>query len=368
MERSRVKLNAQIFDEAATWFLECRSGDLDEMGRHEFDSWLKRSPEHVSAYLEVAAIWSEGPALDPLRKWDAETLLAEAKKDEGHVVPMPGSSAVREPEETVPVQVARSPTRGAARYRLRPLALAASVAALAAVGALLVWIALSSAVYSTAIGEQRSIELADGSTVSMNSKSKIRVWYSKTERTVDLIEGQALFHVAKDHARPFIVRVDGMRVRAVGTQFDVYERRAGTVVTVLEGEVAVLAQPPAEAPQVRNTTAPTRNPTPIAVSAGEQLTVTPKVAKKSEHANVAAATAWTQRQIVFESATLTEVAEEFNRYNDRQIITEDQGLDGFHISGVFSSTDPESLIRFLRERPGIKVTEQGSVIRIAKNI
>jgi transmembrane sensor len=104
------------------------------------------------------------------------------------------------------------------------------------------------------------------------------------------------------------------------------------------------------------------------VSAGEQLTVTPKLAQKAEHANIAAATAWTERRIVFESATLSDVAEEFNRYNQRQLIIEDPDLYGFHISGVFSSTDPDSLIRFLRERAGVRVTETSSEIRIAKNI
>jgi transmembrane sensor len=159
-------------------------------------------------------------------------------------------------------------------------------------------------------------------------------------------------------------------VRAVGTQFDVYERRAGTVVTVLEGEVAVLALVNAEAERAGEGSAP-RNDTrtsAISVAAGEQLTVTSKTARKSEHPNVAAATAWTERRIVFESATLSEVAEEFNRYNERQLIIEDSGLYDFHISGVFSSTDPDSLIRFLRERPGVRISETPSEIRIAKNI
>jgi len=373
MQRPRTKLNTQIYEEASTWFVESRAGDLDESGRREFDAWLRKSPEHLSAYLEVAAIWDEGPALDPAQKWDADTLIAEAAKDPDKVVTLAGTSAVPGLEDSVPSPqaIASPPPSTLGRgWGRGPVALAASFAALATLAGAWAWLGLFSSFYSTAIGEQRSIELSDGSTVSMNSKSRIRVRYGKDERAVELLEGQALFHVAKDSPRPFIVKADGTRVRAVGTQFDVYERRSGTVVTVLEGEVAVLAAVKADVQQQREGSA-LPNDTPaaaISVSAGEQLTVTPKVARKSEHANVAAATAWTERRIVFESATLSEVAEEFNRYNERQLVIEEVGPYDFHISGVFSSTDPESLIRFLRERPGVKVTEGTSEIRITKNI
>jgi transmembrane sensor len=105
----------------------------------------------------------------------------------------------------------------------------------------------------------------------------------------------------------------------------------------------------------------------VYLSAGEQLTVTPKTVAKTAHPNVSSATAWTQRQLIFESAALSDVAEEFNRYNQRQLMIQDPSLYNFHISGVFSSTDPTSLIRFLRQRPGVKVTETASEIRVARN-
>jgi transmembrane sensor len=105
----------------------------------------------------------------------------------------------------------------------------------------------------------------------------------------------------------------------------------------------------------------------IYLSGGEQLTVSAQTSQKTDHPNIAGATAWRQRQIVFESASLADVAEEFNRYNERQLVIEDTGLYDFHISGVFSSTDPDSLIRFLRERPGVQVTETPSEVRVSKN-
>ena len=64
-----------------------------------------------------------------------------------------------------------------------------------------------------------------------------------------------------------------------------------------------------------------------------------------------------QRRLIFEGSKLSDVVQEFNRYNRRQLVIEGAQLSDFHVSGVYSSTDPASLIRFLREQPGMKVTE-----------
>jgi transmembrane sensor len=303
----------------------------------------------MGAYLEIAAIWNEGAGLDPAAKYDSNTLIAQAGEDRDNVVALsqqlPGAKVA-----TVDVP----PTRGDHKNRRwRPAALAASVFALALGVGGYVWIGQVRAPgYSTSIGEQRSLELADGTTVALNSRSKIRVRFTAGERDVDLLQGQALFRVAKDTARPFIVSSGTTHVRAIGTEFDVYRKSGGTVVTVVEGRVAI---------------APDRADSVLA-SAGEQFTVTQQHIQKDEHPSIAGATAWTQRQIIFESATLSAVAEEFNRYNQRQLVLGDPGIDTFHISGVFSSTDPASLLRFLRARPDLLIIETPNEIVIEKNI
>jgi transmembrane sensor len=294
-------------------------------------------------------------------------------------------------------------------------------------GTLVVYLLAPRGVYATTLGEQRSLALNDGSTVQLNSLSKIRIRYSQYERTVDLVEGQALFHVAKDSTRPFIVYSGQTRVRAVGTQFDVYRKADGIVVTVVEGRVAVLpassplsgrggrkgdsklavdsgyaaarregensnasashtneghpSKPMHEGEQVQPNSASTPDDGrpdagsgtaipegAIFVAAGEQITVTPQAAHKTSHPNVTGATAWTERRLVFDSASLTDVADEFNRYNERKLVIAPSALGGFHISGVFSSTDPASLIRFLRDRPGLRVIETPNEIRIEKDL
>jgi ferric-dicitrate binding protein FerR (iron transport regulator) len=430
----RSKMNTQIYEEACTWFVECRAGDLDDSDRREFDHWLRKSPEHLSSYLEIAAIWNEGPLLDPDGKWSADTLFQHAlDADDDNVVLLPGVVPTARPvsaEDSVSVApaqgvatVERAPSRASSTRprewfrRWRRLAIAASL--LAILGGTLTMLELSAPIYATALGEQRSIQFEDGSTVELNSRSKIRVTYSKQERNVELIKGQALFHVAHDVSRPFIVAVGATRVRAVGTQFDVYRKSNGTVVTVVEGRVAVYsaaqgplseasgaaptlpipAQAPAPLPgslsprkhsgalsstasSASSSTASSlegqatppnslslglKERSSFLLAAGEQVIVTVDAAQKTANPNIAGATAWREREIVFESATLSDVAEEFNRYNQRQLVIEDPEFYGFHISGVFSSTDPDSLIRFLRQRPGVKVTEASGEIRVERH-
>ena len=368
----RSRMNTQIYEEACAWFVECRAGDLDDVGRREFDRWLRKSPEHLSSYIEIAAIWNEGPLLDLDGKWSVDKLIEHAH-DAGNdnVVALPGTGLSTtntvSAEEAPRTESAQASTAVRTRQKAmrktwisgrRRFVIAASIAVLTILGAALGVLEFSSPIYATALGEQRSIQFEDGSTVELNSRSKIRVKYSKQERDVELLEGQALFHVAHDAARPFIVAAGPTRVRAVGTQFDVYKKSNGTVVTVVEGRVAVYSAPQGLLRETSGS-APT-------LAAGEQVTVTADAAQKTANPNIAGATAWRERRIVFDSATLSDVAEEFNRYNQRKLVIEDPELYGFHISGIFSSSDPDSLIKFLRQRSGVKVTERGTEIRVER--
>jgi transmembrane sensor len=396
---NRFKLNSQIYEEACEWFIECRAGDLDEASRHDFDCWLRKSPEHLGAYLELAAIWNEGPSLVTAGNFDRDTLISQAALDRDNVVALSNSRSADTSRNATELRTAMSAADGAAasaapvqdlthqnRWRFRRqrfAAIAASVVLMVFSAAAILWVqAVRSPTYATAIGEQRSLELKDGSIVELNSRSKIVVRYSRQGRNVELLQGQALFRVVKDASRPFIVKVGATFVRAVGTEFDVYEKHGSTIVTVVEGRVAILTDHPIalptpgvrsaaiDAPHRSNVQFPSVTPGKIGnilVASGEQLTVSPQEIQKDEHPNIANATAWTQRQLVFESASLSDVADEFNRYNDKQLIVDDARLDTFHVSGVFSSTDPASLIRFLRARPELRIVETDSQIRIEKN-
>jgi len=102
------------------------------------------------------------------------------------------------------------------------------------------------------------------------------------------------------------------------------------------------------------------------LTAGEQAIVKEQAVARSKSVDIAAVTAWTERRLVFDSTRLADVVEEFNRHNTRPLILEGEELAALRISGVYTSTDPTSLLRFLRAQPGIVVTETESQVRISQ--
>ncbi len=343
---SNGKSRTAVVAEASEWFIEFRAGDVNGEARLQFIEWLRRSPEHIQAYLELADAWSALPSSDPGGRFDIASLIARARNEADVIAISPVNPGFSRAEPKAAPHDLRT-------VRRRFIPAAAALAMLAVLAALIVWNDRdTSRSYSTGIGEQRTIQLADGSTVELNARSKVEVRLTDHRRDVALVEGQALFHVAKDKQRPFVVRVGEAQVRAVGTEFDVYRKQIETVVTVVEGRV--------------ETYPGTDGAAAIVLSAGEQLTVIPHIAAKPTRTDTAAATAWVQRRLIFEETPLSDVAEEFNRYSRRPLVIDDDELAKLKISGVYSSADPASLINFLRNQNSIQVLETGDHVRVVR--
>jgi transmembrane sensor len=341
---SNGRTHPAIVAEASAWFIEFRAGDVVGDARVRFIEWLRRSPEHIHAYLEISGVWAELPIADPEGKIDIESLIERAR-GEPDVIALPGPRASIAPAAVKPYTVWRS--------RRAAVALAA-VVLLAIATVILLDRDKFGGVYTTGIGEQRTVQLLDGSTVELNARSTIQVRLSAQQRDVTLLEGQALFRVAKDKQRPFVVRAGDAQVRAVGTEFDVYKKQTATVVTVVEGRVETYDE------------LDTPGTAAIVLSAGEQLTVVPHVVTKPTRTDTAVATAWVQKRLIFEETPLNDVAEEFNRYNRRPLTIDDRQLGNLRISGVYSSTDPASLINFLRSQNSIQVVETEKQVRVLR--
>ena len=371
----RKQLNDQIYSEASDWLIEFRSGDIDAAGRRQFTDWLRTSPEHMRAYLELAAIWNEGAALDKHHVFDDTALM--------------GAIAEQDNITSFPSRVTDS-TRGEAgdeglglpRMRVRAAAIAASL--LIAASGTGYWYIHVRDTYGTGVAEQRTLTLDDGSTIELDSGSRIRVAYSERERQVELLDGQALFHVTRDLTRPFIVHTQSTNIRAIGTTFDVYKKNRGTTVTVVEGRVAVMPtsnpvslqearQAPAQLGEDSSRHMTLERPLGTArddgvfLAAGEQATIDAQgTVARTTQPNIQAATAWTQQQLVFKGTSLHEVVDEFNRYNQRRLVVSDPQLAELKITGIFSSTNPAPLIRFLEARPDIVVTRAGNEILVSR--
>lgn len=343
------KIPQEIAERAAEWLMEMREPDIADSERAAFSEWLRASPMHVQAYLETASLWGDVSQVDKSMDFGIEQALRAGGA--ANVIPF---------ETNVAPVAAREQVSASKRSRL---AIAAAVLLALATGAGTWWHRTRLPTYSTDIGEQRVITLDDGSIVRLNARSAVRVNVTEHERNVELIAGQALFEVAKDPARPFIVESDDIAVRAVGTQFDVYRKDSGTIVTVVEGKVSVLRAAASTATLLDASLNPADG---IFLSAGQQATITASAVKLHERANIDAATRWLQQELIFTDEPLSSVVEEFNRYSRKRIRVDDPMLAQFKINAVFRTMNPRSLLLYLERSEGIQVSETDSEIRITK--
>lgn len=196
-----------------------------------------------------------------------------------------------------------------------------------------VWFGLNRpAVYETRKGEKRVVALRDGSTITLNTATRVEVRYSKAQRRLRLVSGEALFDVAKDASRPFVVRAGAVSVRAVGTSFTVASgAREPVKVLVREGVVEV-ARSGASRTQAMRLAANTR-------ALIEDAAVPPVIARV-ESTEVNRELAWREGRLVFAGESLSQAAAQFARYSDTRIVVTDPVLAGSGVAGVFDANDP----------------------------
>ena len=316
---SMASATTSISEQASFWWVLLSEGEPTAADTRAFAEWVVRSPERVEAFLQAARLTS---ALQSRAVRWPDTAPAE----------------LIQAALTSRTEVARLPSAFHRQPRKYSVWLAA-VAAGAIVVALLVLFHGGAQRFATTLGEQRSVVLADGSLVTLNTSSAIEVHLEKERRTVQLLSGEALFEVAHDAARPFDVVAGGTTVRAVGTQFDVDRRSGTTTVTVVEGKVLISGADAA----------------PLPLAAGEQVTVSSHATRQPVRADTATAVAWTQRKLIFAHRQLGDVAAEFNRYNRQSIEIRSAELRSQEISGVFQANDPSSFLMFLSRLPAVHI-------------
>jgi transmembrane sensor len=216
--------------------------------------------------------------------------------------------------------------------------------------------------FETRHGEQLTRRLADDSVLHLNTDSAITIRYGKHERVAVLTSGEANFEVAHDPKRTFRVLAGSVEVSDLGTTFDVRLARDSTVVTVVEGEVAVRPStvgPRLEGPRMAD----------VQLGANQQLIIANGVWPPAKAVAVDAqrATAWLRRQIAFDHEPLEKVAAEYNRYASKPIEIVTPGLQKLEISGVFATDDPAEFIAFLRSMEGVQVEETATRFRVSRD-
>ena len=309
-----------VKDVAAEWFVRLRHDAVSEGDRAAFEAWRDADPAHANAYREMERLWA---GLDQIE------LPAESRD---HSEPARAAAISRAPFGR--------------RRALQRFAIAASVAALACVGAYGLAPPGLFADHRTGFGEQRQIVLADGSTAHLNTASALAVDFTAGSRRVVLEAGEAYFEVATDSERPFIVESDDGRIEALGTAFSV--KRADDAVEVIVTESKVAVSVPGEAAK--------------RLAAGQGIRLSDSGLGEVINVDAATALAWRRGRMVFDNRPLGEVLAELGRYRQGRILVLDSAVETLPVTGSFSIADTDATLDAIERILPLRLRRLGDLL------
>ncbi|ALN82855.1 FecR family protein [Lysobacter antibioticus] len=347
----------QIERDAAQWLARRERGDWSALEQAELDAWLEASTAHRVAFLRLDAAWAQsdrlkalgaGSASDgvPARgQWMHSSFDLQAPRAEATVEPSSTQAATGHDAAALVFAPRRSAGRGGRGLRY------AAVAVLALVGVASFWgwqrhAVVEQASYRTAMGDLSDVALADGSQATLSSDSRIEVALSRSERHVELQQGEAFFDVAKDAGRPFAVVAGGRRVIAVGTRFSVRREGADLRVVVTEGTVRLESEP----------VGGRRQPTSVLPAGSTAFASRSGVLVRIGSVEDAERQVdWRRGYLVFRDTPLSAAAAEFNRYNARKIVIGDAAAGELRVGGNFRWSNTEVFVRLLEQVTPVRV-------------
>jgi transmembrane sensor len=311
---------------AASWDARLRGARTTHRDRRAFQDWLQQDPEHQLAYDRLQA------ALRALR----------SQAD------LPELSALRDE--------ARNTVHESKRRRFASmLSIAAGMAAILVLAAVpqtepattLLAKLQGEQIYTTQPHERTRVTLADGSLVTLDSATQMAVRLGSTRRDVTLLSGRALFKVAKDSERPFVVKAGNRTITALGTMFDVRVTPRELRVTLAEGLVSVrpLAAGQRAQPQILK---PSQQLVAVAGAPAPLLRVV----------DISNALAWADRQFFFEDEPLISAVDEINRYGGLKIVV-DPSVANLRINGMFRISDEAAFVEALKMALPVDVRPDG---------
>jgi transmembrane sensor len=339
--------------EAGDWLAKRLSGCWTQADQAAFDVWYGDVSNRV-AYVRLQVAWQETERLKALGA-GVSSGVVPPRRSWGDVR-FPGGTARAELARHEPPSTARDHLRRSAfpvvPRRTRWAAAAAGLFILAAGGGVFLRGRISGESYSTPIGGLEDVHLADGSRITLNTDSRIRVHLSKRERRIDLDRGEAFFEVAHDSTRPFVVYAGHDRVRAVGTKFSVRRDSDDVEVVVTEGKVQLAT---VDTPSGGRLPAVTILPAWTVAKTAKTAVLTHRESPTEAEASLS----WRNGYLVFKDATLEDVARTFNRYNTRKIVIADPQIASIRIGGNFRSNNINAFLTLLRDGFPITVDDQG---------
>ena len=293
-------------DAAVEWLVRLSSPVIGEADWLAFDAWLDASPARQQAYDQAMALWSEIQTAAPALKRELDARPLRRSEDWG----------------------GRRSTWG--------WTVASGLAAAALVAAIVPWsdLTASTTVYQTAKGERRQITLADGSRIDLNAASRLSVRLSGKDRRVTMDDAEAVFDVAKDASRPFLITAGDHTVRVVGTQFDVRRRDGVQSVTVSRGVVEVM--PTAGAGQHYRLTIGQRLDHVEGATDSQVRSASPDDAES-----------WRTGRLIYRDEPLANVAADISRYASEPLRVADARTGRIRFSGVLTTDQGDAIVRSL---------------------
>lgn len=330
-----------VREAAARWHDRLRDEPVSAEDRAAFERWCLSAPAHRQAYAAVERAWelarkhAEDPQILALRQEAALRLTRRAAR---RTFRLPRAFAAAAVMAIVGVL-------GVASWRFYDAE--APVQSLAVAPVRLLQEMRGIEYYRTAVGERLNVVLDDGSLVTLNTHSELKVEFTAVERKVVLTRGQVLFEVAKNAARPFVVEAQDRRFIAVGTAFDVRLDNSRVQLTMLEGKVKV------ESTSTRSGSgtgagsqhAARMHPAEVVLTAGQQLVAMPTLAADEVRpANADRVSSWRNGQVMFENTRLADAVTELNRYTRTPIEIADPELSDLRISGAFMTGRSDTFV------------------------
>lgn len=332
-------MDGTVAEQAARWFLLNREAALSEPQRLAFLDWMQRSPEHVREYLCALHLHRQVGAAMGMARQEAVAPDRAVHGSLAKVVPLFASAP-------------RTPAPRMRRAR-RGWMLAAAAACIAlGLGFGLLHLQPQALLLTAGHGQLRDLRLADGTQLRLNADSVVRVRMGWLSRRVELLQGEATFDIAADR-RPFLVQVDGLQIRDIGTVFDVSRRLQGTRIGVMSGEVEVW----------RSGTDARR----LAQLDAGRVVLVDHGSGAVQRLDMPASMLldWQQRKVSFLDERLDEVAAAFNRHNTVQVVVEDAAAASVRLSGSLDAHRVAALQAFLQRDARFAVRRDGDTVRVS---
>lgn len=288
----------------------------------ELEAWLSQSLAHKTAYWRLESVWNRAYRLNALK--------------------------IQSPQHSFAPPPRRTLLFGIAAAVVTVVALGTSAGFLLLPG--------SPKTYATPVGGRELIKLSDGSHIELNTNTALRTDFSDGQRRVELIKGEALFQIKHDVAHPFVVTVAGHQVTDLGTTFVVRKDALRLSVALLEGSA-------------RLTSAGSAKPAkPVILTPGEEAVATAHDVSITRRPieDLKTELSWRRGVLVFHHATLLDVAQEYNRYNQQKIVIADSVAGSRVINATLPATDVGAFARMAQNFLGLNVEYRDDEVVISR--